>query len=771
MGEVMPLIALRGLTVFPNLVLHFDLGREKSIIALERAMIMNQTIFLVSQKDAEIELPSASDIYNVGTVAKVKQMLKLPDGNIRVLVDGQYRAKLDSMISDSPYFLASVSELPDTPAEMTADVQALMRTALTLFEEYQILTPKNNAQDKKTGLDDIDDPGRIADVIASAINIKTSDAQKILATTDPVKRLGKVVKLLTRETEILKLENKISSKVKTQMSKSQREYYLREQMRAIQEELGGGESSEDEAAEWRKNLKKLKLDPAVTKKIEKEIDQFTKMPGNSPEASVIRSYVEAVLDLPWNKADKTEESIVKAQQVLDEDHYGMAKVKDRILEYLAVQTLSGSNNKAPILCLVGPPGVGKTSIARSVARATGRKFVHMSLGGVRDEAEIRGHRRTYIGAIPGRIMTLLRECGSNNPVFLFDEVDKIGADFRGDPASALLEVLDPEQNNAFRDHYLDIPFDLSNVLFIATANVPDTIPGPLYDRMEVINMSGYLTEEKFNIAKRHLIPKQLPRNGLTKKHIQFTDSSLYSIIHHYAREAGVRTLEKAIGECMRKVALAFAEKPDMKKVTISSRNLSDYLGKPRFEEDPMLRCTCPGVAMGLAWTAQGGTTLHIESLRLAGGNGVKLTGHLGDVMKESTQIACSFIQSNSDHYGIDKNFFKDSTLHIHVPAGAIPKDGPSAGITIASSLLSLALNRPCPQNWAMTGELTLTGRVLPIGGVKEKTLAAIRANATDIILPKDNEKDFSELPESMRTQINPHYVDEFHEVSRLLLNA
>ncbi len=767
----MPLIALRGLTVFPNLVLHFDLGREKSIIALERAMIMNQTIFLVSQKDAEIELPSASDIYNVGTVAKVKQMLKLPDGNIRVLVDGQYRAKLDSMISDSPYFLASVSELPDTPAEMTADVQALMRTALTLFEEYQILTPKNNAQDKKTGLDDIDDPGRIADVIASAINIKTSDAQKILATTDPVKRLGKVVKLLTRETEILKLENKISSKVKTQMSKSQREYYLREQMRAIQEELGGGESSEDEAAEWRKNLKKLKLDPAVTKKIEKEIDQFTKMPGNSPEASVIRSYVEAVLDLPWNKADKTEESIVKAQQVLDEDHYGMAKVKDRILEYLAVQTLSGSNNKAPILCLVGPPGVGKTSIARSVARATGRKFVHMSLGGVRDEAEIRGHRRTYIGAIPGRIMTLLRECGSNNPVFLFDEVDKIGADFRGDPASALLEVLDPEQNNAFRDHYLDIPFDLSNVLFIATANVPDTIPGPLYDRMEVINMSGYLTEEKFNIAKRHLIPKQLPRNGLTKKHIQFTDSSLYSIIHHYAREAGVRTLEKAIGECMRKVALAFAEKPDMKKVTISSRNLSDYLGKPRFEEDPMLRCTCPGVAMGLAWTAQGGTTLHIESLRLAGGNGVKLTGHLGDVMKESTQIACSFIQSNSDHYGIDKNFFKDSTLHIHVPAGAIPKDGPSAGITIASSLLSLALNRPCPQNWAMTGELTLTGRVLPIGGVKEKTLAAIRANATDIILPKDNEKDFSELPESMRTQINPHYVDEFHEVSRLLLNA
>ena len=550
----MPLIALRGLTVFPNLVLHFDLGREKSIIALERAMIMNQTIFLVSQKDAEIELPSVSDIYNVGTVAKVKQMLKLPDGNIRVLVDGQYRARLDSMISDSPYFLASVSELPDVPAEMTADVQALMRTALTLFEEYQSLSPKNNSQDKKTGLEDIDEPGRIADVIASAINLKTSDAQKILATTDPVKRLGKVVKLLTRETEILKLENKISSKVKTQMSKSQREYYLREQMRAIQEELGGGENSEDEAAEWRKTLKKLKLDPAVTKKIEKEIDQFTKMPGNSPEASVIRSYVEAVLDLPWNKSDKTEESIVKAQQVLDEDHYGMTKIKDRILEYLAVQTLSGSNNKAPILCLVGPPGVGKTSIAKSVARATGRKFVHMSLGGVRDEAEIRGHRRTYIGAIPGRIMTLLRECGSNNPVFLFDEVDKIGADFRGDPASALLEVLDPEQNKEFVDHFLEVPFDLSRVLFITTANTTDTIPRPLLDRMEVLELSGYTPQEKQAIAKKYLVPKQIKANGLSSRNISFHKSAITGIINYYTRESGVRGLEKNIGSVCRKVA-------------------------------------------------------------------------------------------------------------------------------------------------------------------------------------------------------------------------
>ncbi len=474
--------------------------------------------------------------------------------------------------------------------------------------------------------------------------------------------------------------------------------------------------------------------------------------------------------MPWGVASEDILDIPRARDILNRDHYGLEDIKKRILEFIGVAKMKNKVSGS-ILCLIGPPGIGKTSLGRSIAESLGRKFFRFSLGGMHDQAEIKGHRRTYIGALPGKIISALKICGTNNPVIRLDELDKLSTSIHGDPASALLEVLDPEQNNAFRDHYLDIPFDLSNVLFIATANVPDTIPGPLYDRMEVINMSGYLTEEKFNIAKRHLIPKQLPRNGLTKKHIQFTDSSLYSIIHHYAREAGVRTLEKAIGECMRKVALAFAEKPDMKKVTISSRNLSDYLGKPRFEEDPMLRCTCPGVAMGLAWTAQGGTTLHIESLRLAGGNGVKLTGHLGDVMKESTQIACSFIQSNSDHYGIDKNFFKDSTLHIHVPAGAIPKDGPSAGITIASSLLSLALNRPCPKNWAMTGELTLTGRVLPIGGVKEKTLAAIRANATDIILPKDNEKDFSELPESMRTQINPHYVDEFHEVSRLLLNA
>ena len=765
MGEIMPLIPLRGLTVFPNLVLHFDLGRERSITALERAMIMNQIIFLASQKDAEVELPAAADIYNIGTVAKIKQMLKLPDGNIRVLVDGQYRAKLDSIISDSPYFLVSVSELPDTPAEITADVQATMRTALALFEEYQNLSPRNNSQDKKIGLEDIEDPGRIADIIASAINLKTADAQKILSTTDPVKRLGKVVKLLTREAEILKLENKISSKVKTQMSKSQREYYLREQMRAIQEELGGGESSEDEAAEWRKALKKLKLDPAVTKKIEKEIDQFTKMPGNSPEASVIRSYVEAVLDLPWNKSDRTEPGIAEAQQILDEDHYGMTKVKDRILEYLAVQKLSGSVNKGPILCLVGPPGVGKTSIAKSVARATGRKFVHMSLGGVRDEAEIRGHRRTYIGAIPGRIMTLLRECGSNDPVFLFDEVDKIGADFRGDPASALLEVLDPEQNKEFVDHFLEVPFDLSRVLFITTANTTDTIPRPLLDRMEVLELSGYTPQEKQAIAKKYLVPKQIKANGLSSRNISFHKSAITGIINYYTRESGVRGLEKNIGSVCRKVARSVVS-GETEKHTVTGANLEEYLGRRKYHFDKQLGKNEVGVATGLAWTQVGGETLFIETAVVEGSGKLQLTGQLGDVMKESASAAVSYIRANHKKLKIDKDFYKDMDLHIHIPEGAVPKDGPSAGVTMCISVISALTGRPVRKDVAMTGEITLRGNILAVGGIKEKMLAAHRMGIRKVLLPLDCKADLDELPDTVRESMEFVFITKVDDAVR-----
>ena len=747
MAEVMPLIPLRGLTVFPNMVLHFDIGREKSIVALERAMMLNQIVFLATQKNVDIELPTFKEIYSVGTVAKVKQMLKLPDGNIRVLVDGQYRGKSVSLSSDTPYFLVSVEALPDPEVEINADVLALMRTAVTQFLEFASLHPKLSSENR-SGFEEIEQPGRLADIIASSMNLKSADAQKVLATTDPVKRLAKVVKLLTRETEILKIENKINTKVKTQMNKSQREYYLREQMRAIQEELGGGEDSGTEAEEWRKRLKKLKLDPAINKKVEKEIDQFSKMPGSTPEASVIRSYVETILDLPWNTEDKTELDINAAETILNEDHYGMEKVKDRILEYLAVQNLS-KDNKAPILCLVGPPGVGKTSIARSVARATGRKFVHMSLGGVRDEAEIRGHRRTYIGSIPGRIMTLIKECGSKNPVFLFDEVDKIGADFRGDPASALLEVLDPEQNREFTDHYLEVPFDLSKVLFITTANGTDTIPRPLLDRMEVLELSGYTLEEKYNIARKYLVPKQIKANGLTTRLIAFSKSAIIGIINSYTRESGVRGLEKTIGSICRKVARSVVA-GDTEKKTIKASDLESYLGKQKYHYDKLLGKNEVGVATGLAWTIVGGETLFIETAVAPGSGHLQLTGQLGDVMQESAKAAISYIRSHCKTLGVDENFYKEKDLHIHIPEGAVPKDGPSAGITMCISVISALTGRPVRKDVAMTGEITLRGSILPVGGIKEKVLAAHRMGIRKVLLPVDCKPDLDELPATVR---------------------
>ena len=750
MAEVMPMIALRGLTVFPNMVLHFDIGREKSIVALERAMMLNQIVFLATQKNVDIELPTFKEVHNIGTVVKVKQMLKLPDGNIRVLVDGQYRGKSVSLISDNPYFLVSVEAAPDPEVEITADILALMRTASAQFAEFASLNPKLSPENK-IGFEEIEEPGKLADILASSMNLKSSDAQKVLATIDPVKRLSKVVKLLTRETEILKLEDKISSKVKTQMNKSQREYYLREQMRAIQEELGDSVDSGTEAQEWLRKLKKLKLDPVVNKKVEKEIDQFTKLPGSSPEAGVIRSYVENILDLPWNKEEKTELDINHAQQILDEDHFGMEKVKDRILEYLAVQNLS-KDNKAPILCLVGPPGVGKTSIARSVARATGRKFVHMSLGGVRDEAEIRGHRRTYIGAIPGRIMTLIKECDSKNPVFLFDEVDKIGADFRGDPASALLEVLDPEQNKEFVDHYLEVPFDLSKVLFITTANGTDTIPRPLLDRMEVLELSGYTLEEKYNIAKKYLVPKQIKANGLTSRNISFAKSALTGIINSYTRESGVRGLEKTIGSICRKVARSVVS-GDTEKKTITAAKLEEYLGKQKYHYDKLLGKNEVGVATGLAWTIVGGETLFIETAVLNGSGRLQLTGQLGDVMQESARAAVSYIRSHYKKLGVDENFYKDKDIHIHIPEGAVPKDGPSAGITMCISVISALTGRPVRKDVAMTGEITLRGSILPVGGIKEKVLAAHRMGIRKVLIPADCKPDLDELPETVRNSM------------------
>jgi len=761
--QVMPLIPLRGLTVYPNMVINFDVGREKSILALERAMMMNQTVFLTAQKDVDTDLPTPKDFFHVGTVAKVKQMLKLPGDNIRVLVDGQYRAKISKIIQEVPYFLASVEKIEEPRRPKTPEQIAAMRTILNLFNEYLSANPKMSA-DIFHGVESIEEPGRLADIVASNMELKPEEYQKVLEAMDISERLNIVIEFLTRENEILRLEDKISSKVKTQMNKSQREYYLREQIRAIQEELGD-ENAEDEAAEWKKQLEALNLSPVVTKKVIQEISRFSKMASNSPDASVIRSYVEWILALPWNKRSEAEIDLLKAKKILDDDHYGLDKVKDRILEYLAVQVLLSQGkepavDKGPILCLVGPPGVGKTSIAKSIARSIGREFVHMSLGGVRDEAEIRGHRRTYIGAIPGRVISAIKECGSSNPVFLFDEVDKIGSDFRGDPASALLEVLDPEQNKEFVDHYLEVPFDLSGVLFITTANTTDTIPRPLLDRMEVISISGYTEEEKYNIAKKYLVPKQIKNNGLTPANISINSAAIHALINFYTRESGVRGLEKEIGNLCRKVARkvieaknASPEEGAKAKFSITASNLDEYLGKKKFHYDKLLGKSEVGVATGLAWTIVGGDTLFIETAVLPGSGKLQLTGQLGDVMQESARAGISYIRSRCKQFKIDENFYKDKDIHIHIPEGATPKDGPSAGVTMCVSVISALTGRPVRKDVAMTGEITLRGQVLPVGGIKEKMLAAHRMGIKKVLLPEENKPDLDDLPETVREEM------------------
>ena len=762
--QVMPLIPLRGLTVYPNMVINFDVGREKSILALERAMMMNQTVFLTSQKDIDTDLPTTKDFFHVGTVAKVKQMLKLPGDNIRVLVDGQYRARIEKMIQEVPYFLASVSKIEEPSQKVKTPEQiARMRTVLNLFREYLESNPKMSSEIFH-GVESIEEPGRLADIVASNMELKPEEYQKVLETMDIAERLNVVIEYLTRENEILRLEDKISSKVKTQMNKSQREYYLREQIRAIQEELGD-DNAEDEAAEWKKQLEALNLAPIVTKKVTQEINRFSKMASNSPDASVIRSYVEWILALPWNKRSGSEIDLLKAKKILDDDHYGLDKVKDRILEYLAVQVLLSKGeepavDKGPILCLVGPPGVGKTSIAKSIARSIGREFVHMSLGGVRDEAEIRGHRRTYIGAIPGRVMSAIKDCGTANPVFLFDEVDKIGSDFRGDPASALLEVLDPEQNKEFVDHYLEVPFDLSGVLFITTANTTDTIPRPLLDRMEVISISGYTEEEKFNIAKKYLVPKQIKNNGLSEKNISIHAGAIRALINSYTRESGVRGLEKEIGNLCRKVARKVIEAQNASggevaeaKFSITASNLNEYLGKKKFHYDKLLGKSEVGVATGLAWTIVGGDTLFIETAVLPGSGKLQLTGQLGDVMQESAKAGISYIRSRSKQLKIEEDFYKEKDIHIHIPEGATPKDGPSAGVTMCVSVISALTGRPVRKDVAMTGEITLRGQVLPVGGIKEKMLAAHRMGIKKVLLPEENKPDLDDLPQVVRDEM------------------
>ena len=747
----LPMIPLRGLSIFPNMVLHFDIGREKSINALEKAMIMNQQVFLVAQKDENTDLPTISDFYHVGTVAKIKQMLKLPGDSIRVLVEGVCRGEIAEVIFEVPYFKCKVSKVEDMePEQLTPATEALMRSVISSFDEYLDANPKGG-KDIFPSIMSIEEPGRLADIIASHMDIKVDEKQTILETFDIDTRLEILNDLLNREIEILNIEQAISYKVKTQIDKNQREYYLREQMRAIQGELGQDEESADEIEEFLVKLNKLKLAKKTHEKVEKEIKRLSKMQPSSAEGTVIRTYIETILSLPWNKSSKANIDLLRAEKILDEDHYGLEKVKERVLEYLAVIQLS-KTLKGPILCLVGPPGVGKTSIAKSIARAINRDFVRMSLGGVRDEAEIRGHRRTYIGAIPGRVIASIKEAGTNNPVFLFDEVDKIGADFKGDPASALLEVLDPEQNKDFMDHYLEISFDLSKVMFITTANSIDTIPRPLLDRMEVINVMGYTEEEKVKIAENYLVPKKVKEHGLKPENIQIPEETIRGLINSYTRESGVRNLEREIANLCRKVVRRYVS-TDVKTYNITADKLEEYLGKKRFRYDVIEGVNEVGVTTGLAWTAVGGDTLFIETTAVPGTGQLVLTGQLGDVMQESAKAGLSYIRSVAGKYNIAEDFHVNKDIHIHIPEGATPKDGPSAGVTMATAVISTLTGIPVRKEVAMTGEVTLRGKVLPVGGIREKVLAAHRAGIKKILLPRENERDIEEIPENVRQKL------------------
>ncbi|MCC0637594.1 MULTISPECIES: endopeptidase La [unclassified Clostridioides] len=762
----LPLIPLRGLAIFPYMILNFDIGREISLKALDQAMMDEELIFLTSQKEADVDEPGEEDFYHVGTICKVKQMIKLPGDTVRVLVEGVSRGRVKKIEQEEGYFRAVIEEIvfdsDNLDSETEVEIEAFVRNVFDAFEEY-INIGNRVSPEILISLADIEDVDRFIDTIAANIYLKSSQKQEILEEFDIKKRLELIYSILLEEIDILKIEKKITLRVKKQMNKVQKEYYLREQLKAIQKELGEEEDINSEADEYREKLKKIKAPKTTKEKIEKEIDKFSKISSMSPDVSVSRNYLDTIFSLPWNKETKDKLDIVKAQAILDEDHYGLEKVKERILEYLAIRTLAKSL-KGPIICLVGPPGTGKTSIVKSIARALNRKFVRISLGGVRDEAEIRGHRRTYVGSIPGRIINGVKEAQTKNPVFLFDEIDKMAADYKGDPASAMLEVLDPEQNKDFVDHYLEIPFDLSKILFVTTANSLSNIPRPLLDRMEVIEVSGYIEEEKLNIAKQYLLPKQIKEHALKENFVKMDDETLRSIINHYTREAGVRTLERTIGKVCRKIAKKYVEDPTLEEVVVNKSDLEKYLGKDMFkyqlaELNPQI-----GLVNGLAWTAVGGVTLEVEVNVLKGKGEIVLTGKLGDVMKESAKTGISYIRSIVDKFDIDPDFYKTNDIHIHIPEGAVPKDGPSAGITMALAVISALTKRPVPGNIAMTGEITLRGRVLAVGGVKEKLLAAHRAGITKVLIPKECEADLDEIPENVKEKMEFVLVEHMDEV-------
>ncbi|EEL38385.1 Lon protease [Bacillus toyonensis] len=758
--RIVPLLPLRGVLVYPTMVLHLDVGRDKSIQALEQAAMDENIIFLAMQKEMNIDDPKEDDIYSVGTVAKVKQMLKLPNGTLRVLVEGLHRAEVVEFIEEENVVQVSIKTVTEE-VEGDLEEKALMRTLLEHFEQY-IKVSKKVSNETFATVADVEEPGRLADLIASHLPIKTKQKQEILEIVSVKERLHTLISIIQDEQELLSLEKKIGQKVKRSMERTQKEYFLREQMKAIQTELGDKEGKGGEVEELREKIEQSGMPEETTKAALKELDRYEKLPASSAESGVIRNYIDWLLALPWTEATEDMIDLVHSEEILNKDHYGLEKVKERVLEYLAVQKLTNSL-KGPILCLVGPPGVGKTSLARSIATSLNRNFVRVSLGGVRDESEIRGHRRTYVGAMPGRIIQGMKKAKTVNPVFLLDEIDKMSNDFRGDPSAALLEVLDPEQNHNFSDHYIEEPYDLSKVMFVATANTLSSIPGPLLDRMEIISIAGYTELEKVHIAREHLLPKQLKEHGLRKGNLQVRDEALLEIIRYYTREAGVRTLERQIAKVCRKAAKIIVT-AERKRIVVTEKNIVDLLGKHIFRYGQAEKTDQVGMATGLAYTAAGGDTLAIEVSVAPGKGKLILTGKLGDVMKESAQAAFSYIRSRAEELHIDPNFHEKNDIHIHVPEGAVPKDGPSAGITMATALISALTGIPVSKEVGMTGEITLRGRVLPIGGLKEKTLSAHRAGLTKIILPAENEKDLDDIPESVKENLTFVLASHLDEV-------
>jgi ATP-dependent Lon protease len=757
---IVPLLPLRGLLVFPTMVLHLDVGREKSVQALEKAMVEDSTLLLTSQKDVSIDEPEIDEVYAMGTLARIKQLLKLPNGTFRVLVEGLSRAQIVETIEKEPCFVVKVQKFEDKATKDLED-EALKRTMLEYFEQYINLSKKVSA-DLYASIVDIDEPGRMADIIASHLPLKLEEKQDILETVDIKERVNKIIQILHNEKEVLELEKKISLRVKQSMERTQKEYYLREQMKAIQKELGEKEGKTGEVESLREKIESVGMPAHVKDTALKELERYEKIPASSAESAVIRNYIEWLITLPWTKQTEDILDIRRAEEILNKEHYGLEKVKERVLEYLAVQKLTKSL-KGPILCLAGPPGVGKTSLARSIAKSLNRNFVRISLGGVRDESEIRGHRRTYVGAMPGRIIQGMKKAGTINPVFLLDEIDKMSSDFRGDPSAAMLEVLDPEQNHTFSDHYIEEPYDLSKVMFIATANNLATIPGPLLDRMEIITIAGYTEVEKMHIAKQHLLPKQMKEHGLKKGLLQIRDEAILNIIRYYTREAGVRGLERQIATICRKAARILVSE-ERKRVVVTDKNLEEFLGKRVYRYGQAELKDQVGVATGLAYTPFGGDTLSIEVSVAPGKGKLVLTGKLGDVMKESAHAAFSYIRSRAKELNIDADFHEKYDIHIHVPEGAVPKDGPSAGITIATALISALTGRPVSRYVGMTGEITLRGRVLPIGGLKEKTLSAHRAGLKKVILPKENEKDLDDIPDNVKKDLQFVLVSHLDEV-------